>query len=171
MPLFGDKKRKYDREWMRARRKAWFDVNDSCKQCGSKERLELDHIDPKTKITHNVWSWNVERRNGELKKCQVLCHECHKEKTKIDLSKIQKELYLNNGPSNYKYSNDLVKEVFKLRNEGFSERKISNKLGIARQTINHYLSGRLRTHLNLSPKNSQVTQQVEYSAVEIIPKE
>ncbi len=53
-----------------------------CVKCGSVENLELDHIDPETKVNHAIWSWSEVRRNEELAKCQVLCEVCHLEKTK-----------------------------------------------------------------------------------------
>jgi 5-methylcytosine-specific restriction endonuclease McrA len=65
----------------RQRRKLWISILGPCKKCGSTERLELDHIDPATKISHNIWSWREERLIAELKKCQVLCYRCHKLKT------------------------------------------------------------------------------------------
>jgi hypothetical protein len=43
--------------------------------------LELDHVDPALKVSHRVWSWARERREAELAKCQVLCHDCHVAKT------------------------------------------------------------------------------------------
>lgn len=55
-----------------------------CVKCGSVEKLELDQIDPKTKIANAVWSWSEKRRLEEISKCQVLCYKCHKEKTKTD---------------------------------------------------------------------------------------
>lgn len=81
-----EKQRRYQREWMRKRRKEWFDANGPCKSCGSWNNLELDHIDPEHKITHAVWSWSEERRLIELAKCQALCETCHKKKTKEQVS-------------------------------------------------------------------------------------
>lgn len=72
--------RQYQNEWMRKRRQAYFS-DKSCVVCGSTDRLELDHRDPKQKLTHAIWSWSSERREAELTKCQPLCHECHKTKT------------------------------------------------------------------------------------------
>ncbi len=69
---------KYGREWRRKRRYEYF-KNKSCTKCNSKKRLELDHIDPKKKISHNIWSWSEDRRNKELVKCQILCYKCHKQ--------------------------------------------------------------------------------------------
>lgn len=64
-----------------SRRKHWFLKNGPCVKCGSKKKLELDHINPKHKIAHNVWSWKEEDRLKELDKCQVLCWKCHRIKT------------------------------------------------------------------------------------------
>lgn len=73
--------RKKNNAWVKARRLKWLEANGPCKKCGSSKRLEVDHKDPKTKIHHSVWTWSVERRTKELKKCQVLCFLCHRLKT------------------------------------------------------------------------------------------
>lgn len=72
--------RKYKREWV-ARRRAQFFSGKACVKCGSNHRLELDHIDPSLKESHNIWSWSQKRRDEEIAKCQILCHDCHSEKT------------------------------------------------------------------------------------------
>lgn len=82
MTLKGEAKRKYQREWL-ANRRAEFFKDKQC-LCGSTDRLELDHIDPSKKITHNIWSWSTPRREAELAKCQVLCYTCHKAKSAKD---------------------------------------------------------------------------------------
>lgn len=68
-----------------SRRVKWFKDNGPCVDCGTWERLELDHEDPKTKVHHSVWSWADDRRTFELAKCKARCHGCHLEKTKRDL--------------------------------------------------------------------------------------
>ena len=75
-----DKNREYQRNWVAARRAAFFS-DKHCKHCGSKENLELDHIDPALKDTHRIWSWSASRRDREIAKCQVLCKACHLSKT------------------------------------------------------------------------------------------
>jgi 5-methylcytosine-specific restriction endonuclease McrA len=70
----------YDREWLSKRRKSFFE-GKACLHCGSIERLELHHINPKTKEHHAIWSWREERRINELSKCIVLCNSCHKIET------------------------------------------------------------------------------------------
>lgn len=80
MPLEGERKREYQREWL-ANRRANFFADKACVRCGSAEQLELDHIDPEQKVSHRIWSWSQERRDAEIAKCQVLCAECHKAKS------------------------------------------------------------------------------------------
>lgn len=70
----------YQRIWIADRRKAFF-AGKCCAKCGSTYRLELDHTDPAQKVSHRIWSWSAKRRNEELAKCQVLCCDCHLEKT------------------------------------------------------------------------------------------
>lgn len=76
-----NQQRTYVREWIAARRSAWFAANGPCVQCGSWLRLELDHVDPDRKVSHRIWSWSQERRDAELAKCQILCRVCHRAKT------------------------------------------------------------------------------------------
>jgi hypothetical protein len=63
-------------------------LGGKCVKCGSKENLEIDHIDPSTKL-YNVssrcrcFSWDEILL--EVKKCQLLCESCHNEKTILDL--------------------------------------------------------------------------------------
>lgn len=80
-----EQQRKYQREWCMKRRQAFLQ-GKSCCQCGSTDHLEVDHIDPSQKISHRVWSWSATRREAELAKCQVLCHDCHLEKTRKEKS-------------------------------------------------------------------------------------
>jgi len=91
------KMRIYQRNWMRKRRKDWINANGPCKVCGSKENLEVDHINPKEKSLRpsQIWSLTEAKRLVELAKCQVLCHDCHLEKTlrerKLGLNKKDKK--------------------------------------------------------------------------------
>ncbi len=52
-----------------------------CVKCGSTTRLELDHVDPGTKVDHRIWSWSTARMLAEIAKCQVLCKVCHVRKS------------------------------------------------------------------------------------------
>ena len=71
-----EEQREYQRKWV-AKRRADFFADKECIRCGSHEDLELDHVDPSQKISHNIWSWSEHRRLTEIAKCQILCHDCH----------------------------------------------------------------------------------------------
>lgn len=76
-------------ERKRLRRAAWIELKGGkCVECGSTENLEVDHIDPSTKLYQpkTVWGLGTEIRERELAKCQVLCRKCHRAKTNAELS-------------------------------------------------------------------------------------
>lgn len=80
-------KRDYQKAWVAERRQNWIDSRGGkCEECGSTERLEVDHIDPSTKEinVNKLWSRRAEIRLAELEKCQVLCYLCHRDKTVIE---------------------------------------------------------------------------------------
>lgn len=74
------RQREYAKVWIAKRREDFF-RDKVCEKCGSDKKLELDHINPEEKVSHRIWSWSKDRRDKEIEKCQVLCTECHKEKT------------------------------------------------------------------------------------------
>ena len=82
---YNDYMRKYVAARYHRRRQAFIDSRGGvCENCGSDDRLELDHVDPTTKsfsIGKALSSWAEEKVQRELAKCQVLCKVCHKEKT------------------------------------------------------------------------------------------
>lgn len=83
MSYTGEQKRKYQRQWVAARRAQWF-VGRVCVDCGATEDLELDHVDPIQKASHRIWSWSWTRIVAETDKCVVRCTGCHKKKTARD---------------------------------------------------------------------------------------
>ena len=53
-------------------------LGHECVQCGNKERLEFDHINPALKTTRTpVQAMGKERADEEIPNLQILCHECH----------------------------------------------------------------------------------------------
>lgn len=55
-----------------------------CVVCGSIDNLEFDHIDASTKsftFTTKIASLSISKLDAEAKKLQLLCNNCHKEKT------------------------------------------------------------------------------------------
>ena len=79
-----ERQREYQRRWAAERRAAFF-RGKRCVRCGGAKRLELDHIDPSKKVSHNIWSWSEPKREAEIAKCQVLCRPCHEQKTARDM--------------------------------------------------------------------------------------
>lgn len=124
--------KKYQREWIAKRRQEWFNSAGPCVQCGTMENRQLDHIDPKTKIHHAIWSWAKERRDKELTKCQVLCKNCHLEKSKKDISNLLTGTSL---PSQQVITKEQLITVLELIKNGFSERKACKEVGINRGTF------------------------------------
>jgi 5-methylcytosine-specific restriction endonuclease McrA len=89
---FSDKEKKNEAQRNRVAQRRLQGVQllgGECKTCGSKDNLEFDHIDPKTKVSHRIWSWSWDRIEVELAKCQLLCHTCHKDKTKASYEPIK----------------------------------------------------------------------------------
>lgn len=69
-------------------RKHWIDrLGGKCRNCGAKENLEFDHINPETKrySVSQIWS-KADLVEKEMKLCQLLCTECHKEKSSKECS-------------------------------------------------------------------------------------
>lgn len=73
-------RRAYHRNWVRKRKAEWF-LGKTCVRCGSVRNLELDHIERLTKVSTSVFSWSAAARDAELAKCQVLCRDCHRQKS------------------------------------------------------------------------------------------
>ena len=60
-----------------------------CKVCGSTENLEFDHISAEHKdfSIGKLLNHSKQVVDEELMKCQLLCHNCHLQKSKNDLSR------------------------------------------------------------------------------------
>ena len=57
-------------------------LGNKCKKCNSLENLEVDHIDPTTKkYTILEMTHNNNKFREELSKLQILCENCHHQKT------------------------------------------------------------------------------------------
>ncbi|URQ04828.1 HNH endonuclease [Streptomyces phage Emma1919] len=137
-----EKQKEYQRQWA-AKRRADFFNGKVCVVCKSQRNLELDHIDPKKKVSHNIWSWSDDKRNKELAKCQVLCNSCHKAKNKTDGSIPRGE------KSNQSSLTD--KDVIEMR-ELFDSGKmtvmqLSRKYGIKHPNVSKIVRRKAWTHL------------------------
>lgn len=58
-------------------------LGGKCVKCGSDADLHFDHVDPTTREFRigRLLSFSKAKALLELKKCQLLCHPCHKLKT------------------------------------------------------------------------------------------
>jgi uncharacterized protein YktB (UPF0637 family) len=58
-------------------------LGGACQKCGAQTNLHFDHVDPATKraAISNILLHSRESISAELQKCQLLCADCHKEKT------------------------------------------------------------------------------------------
>jgi hypothetical protein len=80
-----EQQRQYQRERSRRLRAEWLAANGPCRKCESWDDLQVDHVDPATKVSHRIWSWAPARREAELKKCQPLCRDCHEAKCEEEM--------------------------------------------------------------------------------------
>jgi hypothetical protein len=82
MALSKEARRKYQRDYYRKRRELLITLlGGKCVWCGSRDHLELDHIDGSTKKFKLSKTHSVEKTLKELRKCQLLCRCCHRRKT------------------------------------------------------------------------------------------
>jgi 5-methylcytosine-specific restriction endonuclease McrA len=80
-------------------------MGGKCIECGSKEQLEFDHIDPSTKNFNISSAYNKTKEElfEELTKCQLLCNKCHLKKTKNNRDFVPKTNYNGGRPLKYKH--------------------------------------------------------------------
>lgn len=80
---------RYMKERYERRRSEWIEtLGGVCVECGTNERLEFDHIDPLSKeySVAKILSGGSEAKVAtEMAKCQLLCHDCHKDKSRVDI--------------------------------------------------------------------------------------
>lgn len=126
----------YQRKWMAARRKAWFDENGPCVDCGSSDRLELDHVVASTKVSHAVWSWSAMRRDVELAKCVVRCVPCHDRKTLA-----QGEYSRGSAHGRSKLTEEQVRLLRVAYLQGQNVAEIARQFNISRDTANKAARG------------------------------
>ena len=70
------------------REAAILSLGGKCVVCGTIDNLEIDHIDPATKTmsVSTMWSCSQEKYDAEIRLCQLLCNEHHKQKTSKERS-------------------------------------------------------------------------------------
>jgi hypothetical protein len=92
--------------------------------------LELDHKDHRQKVSHTIWSWSMERRDAELAKCQVLCHDCHLDKTNKEGSRARGERM-----GTAKLTEAAVREIRERQAQGESKRGLARDYGVTEKLV------------------------------------
>ena len=129
------------REWIAKRRSDWF-ADKFCVRCGSVEDLRLDHIDPSTKISHNIWSWSQGRRDVEIAKCQVLCYSHHVQKTADN-----KEYLYGEQKPNSVLTEIQVLEIRSRHAEGEGLTYLGNEFGVTKKTVYNIVNRKKWKHI------------------------
>lgn len=83
--MYTEEQKEYHRKYYHQKRRPELLalIGEACNKCGKVDDLEFDHVDPELKsfdISQNMTASNEEVLL-ELKKCQLLCKECHFQKT------------------------------------------------------------------------------------------
>jgi hypothetical protein len=100
------RRREYMREYRERLRQEYVAVlGGVCVVCGSRDDLEFDHIDPKTKsFAISGFFKSREKMLIELRKCQLLCSTHHAEKTMAQLKEPRPHMYTRRCGTPYMYS-------------------------------------------------------------------
>jgi 5-methylcytosine-specific restriction endonuclease McrA len=92
--LIADRERylAYLRDYSRKRRETRMNealnfLGAKCTRCGSSEKLEFDHIDPQSKLSNvtTLLHGRADKFWAEVRKCQLLCTDCHNDKSILEL--------------------------------------------------------------------------------------
>ena len=137
-----NKKRLYQSERSRKLRQQWLDINGPC-ACGSNIDLQVDHVDPSSKVSHRIWSWSEERRKIELVKCQALCLKCHKKKSAAEAKKGEE------CPQTKLSEQDVlaIRAEYKPGVRGSGGRLLAKKYGVSRYTIWSLINNQAWKHI------------------------
>lgn len=79
-------RKEYFRNYYAKKRAKYIDLlGGKCVECGSMEKLDFDHKDPSTKTfpIGKLMNFSEDIVLEELKKCQLLCEDCHDVKTLV----------------------------------------------------------------------------------------
>lgn len=137
-----DERRQYQREWVARRRAEWF-AGKTCWRCGSTDDLQIDHRDPRDKVTNAIWSWATPRRDAELAKCQVLCKPCHQWKT----TGCEEHVLRGQHNGRARLTEAMVIEARRLHADGEAFRSLAQRYGVALATMKEAITGTTWKHL------------------------
>lgn len=69
--------RNYSTKIRHRKRKEEFFKDKKCQSCGSAQNLEFHHPDQNLKTGNISWGQDAQIREEEIRKCIILCRECH----------------------------------------------------------------------------------------------
>jgi hypothetical protein len=118
----------YQRLWVQRRREEWFE-GKVCVDCGTGDDLQLDHVDPRKKVDHRIWSWSERRRAVELAKCVARCRPHHLEK-----SNGEKVRGAAHGQA--RATTEQVLEIRRRVGAGESQAAVGREMGFSRGYVN-----------------------------------
>ena len=129
---------RYRREIRQKRRAQWIADHGPCTKCGSWSKLQIDHIDPRTKTmsSSDIWHRRKEVRGKELSQCQVLCKSCHRLKSNAEVVKGDKHCRAKLSP--------LDRALIKYRYNTLHHRvkDIAHRYSVAPSTIYDLINGK-----------------------------
>lgn len=141
-----EQQRRYQREWIARRRADWF-AGKVCatEGCEVADGLELDHVDPNTKVAHSVWSWSAERREAELAKCRPLCPEHHRSKSSTETPRGERHGMV-------RVADEVVARVKgQVILHGRSVPEVAREFGFDQRTVRGWAAGEWRSEVEPTP--------------------
>lgn len=137
--------RAYQREWIARRRSEWF-ASHPCIDCGSTTDLQLDHVDPRVKVSHRIWSWRESRRAVELAKCVPRCRPCHVAKT----TKNGENSHVGERNGMSRLRDEDIREVYRLyKAGGLTMRQVAARFDVSVSLVSDVCNGKRWKHLRL----------------------
>lgn len=142
--------RRYSREYYHRRKAEYIRLlGGKCaiSDCQETDDLEFDHVDPKTKSFAIGKLLNVSKAAAlaELKKCQLLCHEHHKEKNRKDGS--NKKRARGEKVAGARLTEDLVRQIRQQLKKGISTVEIARSFNLHRGTVYAISIGKTWKHV------------------------
>lgn len=119
--------REYNKNrYYRVRQKILLEMGGKCSICGNTEHLQIDHINGKDK-SFNVSAfitYPYEKLLAEVSKCQLLCKECHFDKTLSDRG-FKKAIGTHGTISSYRYCKcEICRKAKSISNKKYKKRKL-----------------------------------------------
>lgn len=144
-----EQQRIYQQLYRQARRaKAKASLGDVCVKCGSDENIEFDHIDPSTKLG-SIASMIDSKKEvfwTEVRKCQLLCRDCHVIKTRNE-GHPPPPIKLGEDNSRSKLTEADVREIRRKVQSGSTWRELGKQYNVSHSTIGNIIQGKTWTHM------------------------